>query len=46
MHQLMLIPDNKVHLIRQLLNDEIKIMIEDQRTLTLFLSNKNLGQFV
>ena len=46
MHQLMLIPDNKVHLIRQLLNDEIKIMIEDQRMLTLFLSNKNLGQFV
>lgn len=26
----MLIPDNKVHLIRQLLNDEIKITIEDQ----------------
>ncbi len=28
--QLMLIPDDKVHLIRQLLNDEIKITIEDQ----------------
>jgi len=28
--QLMLIPDDKVHLIRQLLNDEIKVTIEDQ----------------
>ena len=28
--QLMLIPDDKVHLIRQLLNDEIKITVEDQ----------------
>ena len=28
--QLMLIPDDKVHLIRQLLHDEIKIMTEDQ----------------
>ena len=26
----MLIPDDKVHLIRQLLNDEIKVTIEDQ----------------
>ena len=28
--QLMLIPDDKVNLIRQLLNDEIKVTIEDQ----------------
>ena len=28
--QLMLIHDDKVHLIRQLLNDEIKVTIEDQ----------------
>ncbi|KJV38353.1 helix-turn-helix transcriptional regulator [Acinetobacter brisouii] len=28
--QLMLIPDDKAYLVRQLLNDEIKISIEDQ----------------